>query len=144
MYLVSQLAAPQLGVVLLGDAGEGLREDAVWVEGLLSQGAGASCGRYNKFSNIFSSPVLGPAAYLWPIGIAALPFLIHAVIAHPPPPGHCVTPQMGQGCNSALEDCHQLAQALQRAGYDTAAGLAAFNATRAPQVRTGGGRQLAY
>jgi 2-polyprenyl-6-methoxyphenol hydroxylase-like FAD-dependent oxidoreductase len=45
-----------------------------------------------------------------------------------------VTPQMGQGCNSALEDCTLLAQALEGAGYDVQAGLAAFEAKRAPQV----------
>lgn len=48
--------------------------------------------------------------------------------------GHCVTPQMGQGCNSALEDSVLLAQALEGAGHDIQAGLAAFERTRTPQV----------
>ncbi|KAF8058421.1 kmo [Scenedesmus sp. PABB004] len=68
MQLVSQLAAPQLGVVLLGDA------------------------------------------------------------------GHNVTPQMGQGCNSALEDAALLGDALRRADYDTAAALESFQRRRMPQV----------
>jgi 2-polyprenyl-6-methoxyphenol hydroxylase-like FAD-dependent oxidoreductase len=42
---------------------------------------------------------------------------------------------MGQGCNSALEDCTLLAQALEGAGYEVQAGLATFEAKRAPQVR---------
>lgn len=41
---------------------------------------------------------------------------------------------MGQGCNSALEDSALLAQALEGAGHDIQAGLAAFEHTRAPQV----------
>lgn len=68
MNLVSQLAAPSLGVVLLGDA------------------------------------------------------------------GHNVTPQMGQGCNSALEDGKLLAAALQQSGHDVAAGLSRFEQQRLPQV----------
>lgn len=52
----------------------------------------------------------------------------------PAPPGHCVTPQMGQGCNSALEDCVLLARALEGADYDVTAGLTAYDKKRAPQV----------
>lgn len=48
--------------------------------------------------------------------------------------GHCVTPQMGQGCNSALEDCSLLTQCLEAAGHDIQQGLARYEATRAPQV----------
>jgi hypothetical protein len=49
--------------------------------------------------------------------------------------GHNVTPQMGQGCNSALEDAGLLAAALQQSGHDVAAGLAKFQKQRMPQVR---------
>jgi 2-polyprenyl-6-methoxyphenol hydroxylase-like FAD-dependent oxidoreductase len=45
---------------------------------------------------------------------------------------------MGQGCNSALEDCVLLARALEGADYDIKAGLAAYDRKRAPQV---GGRR---
>eukprot|EP00775_Hariotina_reticulata_P008371 gene8371-8555_t len=68
MQLVSRLTAPQLGVVLLGDA------------------------------------------------------------------AHNVTPQMGQGCNSALEDCKLLSEALASNSYNIPAALKAYDQSRRPQV----------
>eukprot|EP00879_Flechtneria_rotunda_P010881 GHRR01011371.1.p1 GENE.GHRR01011371.1~~GHRR01011371.1.p1 ORF type:complete len:507 (+),score=143.33 GHRR01011371.1:1002-2522(+) len=47
---------------------------------------------------------------------------------------HSVTPQMGQGCNSALEDCRILAKALESSDYDVSLALSHYQQTRTPQV----------
>jgi FAD-dependent urate hydroxylase len=55
---------------------------------------------------------------------------------------HNVTPQMGQGCNSALEDAAALAAALKAEGWQVHKGLQQYNKHRLPQVGTrvvGGG-----
>jgi 2-polyprenyl-6-methoxyphenol hydroxylase-like FAD-dependent oxidoreductase len=50
---------------------------------------------------------------------------------------HNVTPQMGQGCNSALEDAVLLKAALTGAGWVIPAALQRYDATRRPQVGKG-------
>lgn len=47
---------------------------------------------------------------------------------------HNVTPQMGQGCNSALEDAVLLDKALSSSNYDIRSGLQHFQQQRKPQV----------
>ncbi len=48
---------------------------------------------------------------------------------------HATSPQLGQGSNLALVDAWYLAQCLERAGYDVAAALAAFDAARRWRLR---------
>jgi 2-polyprenyl-6-methoxyphenol hydroxylase-like FAD-dependent oxidoreductase len=47
---------------------------------------------------------------------------------------HNVTPQMGQGCNSALEDAVLLKAAMAEAGWAVPTALQLYDATRRPQV----------
>lgn len=47
---------------------------------------------------------------------------------------HNVTPQMGQGCNSALEDAALLDQALRSSSYNIKDGLQQFQHKRKPQA----------
>ena len=51
---------------------------------------------------------------------------------------HNVTPQMGQGCNSALEDAAMLAAALQQEAWDMHKGLRKYEQQRMPEVREEG------
>lgn len=128
MYLVSHLAAPQLGVVLLGDAGE-VAAAAVswcccacvgWWRDRMSKGYDCSGKVCLLTASAKSVPTPSPA--------------VRPALNPLDRTGHSVTPQMGEGCNSALEDCAMLAQAQEGAGYDVRAGLAAFEVRRAPQV----------
>ena len=47
---------------------------------------------------------------------------------------HSVTPVLGQGCNSSLEDCAILAAALERCGGDIDTALTQYNHERHADV----------
>lgn len=48
---------------------------------------------------------------------------------------HTMTPVLGQGCNSGLEDVRIFAETLDRLDGDIDAALPAFTAARLPEIR---------